>query len=132
MQARLLRVDQEFKAFAGATIIVWQTTVKNYNRTMSRKHQMLTGNRGYRNISVLHRGRMKLFLNKRTSLMCTDHLCNDGMDNPSSSTVLRQRFHQLGCGFSAVQRIHAYGSVPGGAGGDGEQRESQGPMTIRG
>lgn len=49
------------------------------------------------------------------------------MDNPPSSTVLRQLFKtpdSWGDG-SAVQGLHIYGSVLGGAGGDGsEQRES--------
>lgn len=39
MQATLLRVYQDLKALAQATIIIWQITVKNYNHTMSRKHQ---------------------------------------------------------------------------------------------
>lgn len=49
------------------------------------------------------------------------------MDNPSSSTVLKQLFKtpdSWGGGGSAVQGLHIYGSVLGGAGGDSsEQRE---------
>lgn len=51
-----------------------------------------------------------------------------GIDNPPSSKVLRQRFKTPDSwgGGSAVQGLHIYGSVLGGAGGDGsEQRERQ-------
>lgn len=43
MQATLLRVYQELKALAQATIIIWQITVKNYNHAMSCKHQNIDG-----------------------------------------------------------------------------------------
>jgi len=49
-----------------------------------------------------------------------------GMDNPPSSAVLGQLFKTPDSwgGGSAVQGLHIYGSVRGGAGGDGsEQRE---------
>lgn len=34
MQATLLRVYQELKALAQATIIIWQITVKDYNHDL--------------------------------------------------------------------------------------------------
>lgn len=49
-----------------------------------------------------------------------------GMDNPPSSAILGQLFKTPDSwgGGSAVQGLHIYGSVRGGAGGDGsEQRE---------
>lgn len=49
-----------------------------------------------------------------------------GLDNPPSSTGLRQLFNTPDGwgGGSAVQGLHIYGSVLGGAGGDSsEQRE---------
>lgn len=70
-----------------------------------------------------------------------------GMDNPPSSTVLKQLLktpHSWGGG-SAVQGLHIYGSVVGGAGGDSSEQIEldyftgavegmavEGPMTIRG
>lgn len=69
-----------------------------------------------------------------------------GMDNPSFSTVLKQIFKTPDSweGGSAVQGLHIYGSVLGGAGGDSSEQIAgllhrgsgkdgcRGPMTIRG
>lgn len=56
-----------------------------------------------------------------------------GMDNPPSSTVLRQRFKTPDSrgGGSAVQGLHIYGSVLDSAGGDGsEQRERESELDY--
>lgn len=57
-----------------------------------------------------------------------------GMDNPPSSTVLRQCFKTPDSwgGGSAVQGLHIYGSVLGGAGGDSsEQRDRESWITSQ-